>query len=130
MVITEGHRDALEMGKEIRYDLYDLFLEAPPTLAPRHLRRTVAERMSPEGDVLLPFDEAAFRDAVRSLVEAQRVSRDAAIFSLKFSTGAVLSDRIAFLSRIALASSLAGEEGTRRRRRDPSLVRRIGAHSS
>jgi len=80
LVITEGHRDALEMGKEIRYDLYDLFLEAPPTLAPRHLRRTVAERMSPEGDVLLPFDEAAFRDAVRSLVEEEKVEAVAVSF--------------------------------------------------
>ena len=73
LVTTEGHRDALEMGKEIRYDLYDLFLEAPPTLAPRHLRRTVAERMSPDGEVLLPFDEEAFRGAVRGLIEEEKV---------------------------------------------------------
>ena len=80
LVTTEGHRDALEMGKEIRYDLYDLFLEAPPTLAPRHLRRTVAERMSPDGEVLLPFDEEAFRDAVRGLVEEEKVEALAVSF--------------------------------------------------
>ena len=80
LVTTEGHRDALEMGKEIRYDLYDLFLEAPPTLAPRHLRRTVAERMSPDGEVLLPFDEEAFRGAVRGLVEEEKVEALAVSF--------------------------------------------------
>jgi N-methylhydantoinase A len=80
LVTTEGHRDALEMGKEIRYDLYDLFLEAPPTLVPRHLRRTVAERMSPDGEVLLPFDEEAFRGAVRGLVEKEKVEALAVSF--------------------------------------------------
>ena len=80
LVTTEGHRDALEMGKEIRYDLYDLFLEAPPTLAPRHLRRTVAERMSPDGEVLLPFDEEAFRGAVRGLIEEEKVEALAVSF--------------------------------------------------
>ncbi|MBE87807.1 MAG: methylhydantoinase [Rhodospirillaceae bacterium] len=80
LVTTEGHRDALEMGKEIRYDLYDLFLEAPPTLVPRHLRRTVAERVSPDGEVLLPFDEEAFRDAVRCLVEEEKVEAVAISF--------------------------------------------------
>ena len=80
LVTTEGHRDALEMGKEIRYDLYDLFLEAPPTLAPRHLRRTVAERMSPDGEVLLPFDEEAFRGSVRGLIEEEKVEALAVSF--------------------------------------------------
>ena len=80
LVTTEGHRDALEMGKEIRYDLYDLFLEAPPTLVPRHLRRTVAERLSPDGEVLLPFDEVAFRGAVRGLVEEEKVEAVAISF--------------------------------------------------
>ena len=37
LITTRGSRDALEMGKETRYDLYDLFLESPPTLVPRHL---------------------------------------------------------------------------------------------
>ncbi|HAA91097.1 MAG TPA: methylhydantoinase [Rhodospirillaceae bacterium] len=73
LISTEGHRDALEMGKEIRYDLYDLFIEAPPSLVPRHLRKTVAERVSPDGEVLLDFDEAGFRSALDSLVQDENV---------------------------------------------------------
>jgi len=32
LITTKGFRDSLEMGKEIRYDLYDLHLEAPPNV--------------------------------------------------------------------------------------------------
>ena len=44
----------IEIGRETRYDLYDLFLEAPPTLVPRHRRHEVRERLDFEGKVLLP----------------------------------------------------------------------------
>jgi len=40
LIATEGFRDVIEIGRETRYDLYDLFLEAPPTLVPRHRRRS------------------------------------------------------------------------------------------
>ena len=68
LITTAGFRDAIEMGKEIRYDLYDLFLERPEALAPRHLRREVSERIDAAGSVLLAFDAEGFRNAVRALV--------------------------------------------------------------
>ena len=68
LITTAGFRDAIEMGKEIRYDLYDLFLERPEALAPRHLRREVSERVDANGAVLLPFDAQGFRAAVDALV--------------------------------------------------------------
>lgn len=45
LITTKGFRDTLEMGREIRYDLYDLFLEKPEPLVPRSLRLTVDERV-------------------------------------------------------------------------------------
>jgi N-methylhydantoinase A len=69
LIATKGFRDSLEMGREIRYDLYDLFLERPQPLAPRHLRREVAERIDPAGDVLLPFDPDEFRTVARGLID-------------------------------------------------------------
>jgi len=51
----------IEVGRETRYDLYDLFLEAPPTLVPRHRRREVSERMDFEGQILMPLDETLSR---------------------------------------------------------------------
>lgn len=80
LITTKGVRDTLEMGREIRYDLYDLFLEAPPTLVPRHLRREVAERVSPEGEVLAPFDADAFRTVARELIEDEKVDAVAVCF--------------------------------------------------
>ncbi len=70
LLTTAGFRDSLEIGKEIRYDLYDLFLEPPPTLVPRHLRREVPERMAFDGEELLPLDEAALlREAAHLVAE-------------------------------------------------------------
>ena len=69
LITTRGFRDVLEMGRETRYDLYDLFLERPPTLVPRYLRREIGERIGPEGDVLLPFDANEFRAVAQGLVD-------------------------------------------------------------
>ena len=73
LVTTQGFRDSLEMGREIRYDLYDLFLEPAPTLVPRKLRRGVPGRFSPQGEELEAFDEDVFREQVRTLVEEEAV---------------------------------------------------------
>jgi N-methylhydantoinase A len=69
LLTTAGFRDSLEIGREIRYDLYDLFLEPPPTLVPRHLRREVPERMAFDGAELLALDEAALLREAAFLVE-------------------------------------------------------------
>jgi N-methylhydantoinase A len=68
LITTEGFRDVLEMGREIRYDLYDLFLEKPAPLVPRHLRREVDERMGATGAVLRPLDPDQVRSEVAWLV--------------------------------------------------------------
>ena len=80
LITSRGFRDALEMGREIRYDLYDLFLEAPPTLVPRRLRREVAQRHAPDGEELLPFDADEFRAVARDLIEQEKVDAIAVCF--------------------------------------------------
>ena len=42
------------MGTEQRYDIYDLFLRFPEPLVPRQLRLEVDERMTRDGDALVP----------------------------------------------------------------------------
>jgi N-methylhydantoinase A len=80
LITTQGFRDVIEVGKEIRYDLYDLFLEAPPTLVPRRRRLEVAERLDVDGQVLVPLDEAAVAATTRDLVEHSRVEAIAISF--------------------------------------------------
>ena len=75
LLTTSGFRDALEIGRENRYELYDLNLELPRPLVPRHLRFDVPERIMADGEVLQPLDE----DFVCRLVAELRDKRIRAI---------------------------------------------------
>ena len=57
LLTTAGFRDAVEIGREHRYELYDLNLDLPKPLVPRHLRFDVPERMAADGSVLKKLDE-------------------------------------------------------------------------
>ncbi len=78
LITTKGFRDAVEIGTEKRYDLFDLFMEKPEPLAPRALRLEVTERLDPEGNVLTPLDEAEAKEVIGRLrgmgVEAAAVT--------------------------------------------------------
>jgi N-methylhydantoinase A len=51
LLTTKGYRDAYEIAREHRYDLYDLFLEMPTPLVPRYLRLEVNERVYADGTI-------------------------------------------------------------------------------
>ncbi len=68
LLTTAGFRDALEIRHEGRYDMYDLFIEPPAPLVPRHLRREVPERLLADGTVLRPLDEASARAVIQGLL--------------------------------------------------------------
>jgi N-methylhydantoinase A len=51
LLTTKGYRDAYEIAREHRYDLYDLFLEMPTPLVPRYLRLEVNERVYADGSI-------------------------------------------------------------------------------
>ena len=59
LLTTEGHRDALEMALENRFDQYDVNIDRPTPLVPRHLRLPVVERMDAQGIALLELDESS-----------------------------------------------------------------------
>ncbi len=58
LVVTEGFRDLIEMAYENRFEQYDIFMEKPEPLIPRHLRLGVAERIDARGRIVVPLDEA------------------------------------------------------------------------
>jgi N-methylhydantoinase A len=67
LLTTIGFRDAVEIGREHRYELYDLNLELPKPLVPRHLRFDVPERIAADGSVLQSLDEVFVRRLVTEL---------------------------------------------------------------
>ena len=66
-ITTEGFRDILEQGYEKRFDHYDLMIERSVPLVPRTRRFTVRERLSADGDVLVPLDESSLQDLAAKL---------------------------------------------------------------
>lgn len=67
LITTEGFRDALQIGREGRYDIYDLFLILPEPLVERQLRLEVPERVDAQGEVLTTLDETALRGGCQKL---------------------------------------------------------------
>ncbi len=72
LIATEGFRDSVEIAYEHRFEQYDLYMERPSPLVPRHLRLTVPERLAADGSVLLPLDEAAV-EALIPVLEAEKI---------------------------------------------------------
>jgi N-methylhydantoinase A len=67
-ITTEGFRDIIEQGYEKRFDHYDLMIDRPAPLVPRTLRYTLRERLSADGDVLVPLDRAAIPSIAQDLI--------------------------------------------------------------
>lgn len=65
LITTSGFRDVLEIGREMRYDTYDLAIEMPPPLVERDLRFEVEERLGPDGRVVTPLSLAMLEPALR-----------------------------------------------------------------
>ena len=69
LITTQGTRDVLAIGREKRYDGFDLKIGFPEPLVPRTRRIEIAERLHAGGEVLTPLDEASVRDAVTQLLD-------------------------------------------------------------
>ena len=70
LIATDGFRDVLEIAYESRYDQYDISIEKPVSLVPRHLRLTVPERCDAQGGVRVPLDERAVSALIPGLRDA------------------------------------------------------------
>ena len=70
LLTTAGFVDVLAIGRESRYDYYDLQLELPEPLVPRPLRRGVIERVDRDGTIVTPLDRASLAREVDALLAA------------------------------------------------------------
>ena len=68
LLTTKGFRDAVAIGREHRYDLYDLSIQLPAPLVRRRWRLPVEERVLADGTIEQPLD----LDQVRRLVAELR----------------------------------------------------------
>jgi N-methylhydantoinase A len=69
LVTTEGFRDVLEIGRQNRPELYNVFFQRPKPLVPRRNRFEVPERVGPDGEVLAPLNRESLAAAARRLRE-------------------------------------------------------------
>ena len=58
LITTDGFRDVLEIRRQSRAKLYDIFQPPPQVIIPRHLRLEVSERVDAYGDIYKPLDES------------------------------------------------------------------------
>jgi len=114
LLTTAGFRDVLEIGRERKYELYDLFIEMPKPLVARPWRREARERLAPDGSVEIALDTAAALGEVSQLVE-QGVESLAVCFLHAYANpaheraiGAAIAERFQDLS-ISLSSDIAPE---------------------
>lgn len=82
LITTRGFRDVLELRRSARADLYDLFQDPPAVLVPRSCRFEITERISAEGEVVVPLAV----DEIDGLIERIRAEKfEAVAVTLLFS---------------------------------------------
>ena len=112
IIATEGFRDVLELGRQIRRQLYDLHLkpETPAWLAPGARRVEVAERVAADGGIITPLDAASVAKVVDALI-AERVEAIAVTLLFSFRNSAHEQAVRAHIASVApdIAVSLSSE---------------------
>jgi N-methylhydantoinase A len=68
LITTEGFRDILAIGREKRYDGWDLKITFPEPLVERPARVEVKERVHASGRILTPLDRESVRESVHELL--------------------------------------------------------------
>jgi N-methylhydantoinase A len=114
LLTTAGFGDVLEIARERKYELYDLFIEMPRPLVQRAWRREAKERLGPDGSVEIALDVDEALSEVADLVE-QGVESLAICFLHSYANaaherqiGAAVAERFQNLS-ISLSSDIAPE---------------------
>ncbi len=70
LLTTKGFRDILEIGRERKYELYDLRIQKPEPLIVRNMRKDVTERIDAAGRIVAPLDENELLGAAHALRDA------------------------------------------------------------
>ena len=80
MLCTRGFISALDIGREQRYDLYDMRIRYPEPLVPLPRRREIDERINGKGEIETELPEQAVLEAVQELTGRHRITSVAVCF--------------------------------------------------
>ena len=83
LVTTRGFRDVLEIRRQARAELYDMFQPSPQMLVPRHMRLEVTERVDAQGQVTTPLAVEEL-DSLVAFLEAHQVEAVAVCLLFSF----------------------------------------------
>jgi N-methylhydantoinase A len=67
LITTKGFRDVVEIGRQRRAELYNLFFEKPKPIVLRRDRYEVEERINAKGEVITPLNEEELRKIAREI---------------------------------------------------------------
>jgi N-methylhydantoinase A len=70
LITTRGFRDVLIIGRQKRYNTYDLYLDKPAPLIPRRCIYEVEERVGYDGEIIRPLDLASVDRAIAAIKES------------------------------------------------------------
>lgn len=70
LITTKGFRDVIEIGRQRRAEVYNLFFQRPKPLVERKHRYEVEERVDHQGDVILPLRTGDVKDALDAIEES------------------------------------------------------------
>ena len=79
LLTTAGFRDILEIGREVRYDIFDMFIRLPVPIVPRKSRLCVSERILADGSILEPLNVENVTEAANKF-QAMKVESVAIAF--------------------------------------------------
>lgn len=100
LLATSGFRDSIEIGRENRYELYDLMLEMPQPLVPRYLRFDVPQRTLADGSTLQELDVTFVEQLARELA-THKIEAVAVAFLNSFANDSAERAARAIIQRIA-----------------------------
>jgi N-methylhydantoinase A len=82
LITTAGFEDVLEIGRQARAKLYDLFLQKAEPLVPASRRFGAKERLASDGSIVEPLSAAELRGLLRQI---KKVNPDSVALCLLFS---------------------------------------------
>lgn len=99
LIATRGFRDVLEIGRQNRPELYNVFFKKPTPLVPRRYRLEVSERVDSEGKVLKEVSHDDLKSVANKL-RAEAVESVAVSFLNSYLNPVNEKDAQEFLGRV------------------------------